>query len=306
MNKTLAPIVLFVYNRPWHTLQTLEALAKNELADKSHLIIYADGPKESANDDDLKKINEVRAIIRETDWCKTVEIIESDINQGLANSIINGVTTVVNKFGKIIVLEDDIVPSRGFLKYMNVALNLYEDNENVGCIHAWNYHLPKNKIANTTFFLKGTDCWGWGTWKRTWKLFNPDSTFLYNEIKNKNLIADFNRKHTINYYKMLEDQMNQLIESWAIRWDASLLIAEKYCLYPFAPLVKNIGFDNTGVHCGNLNIIQKPIKTLKINKIDVADSSWFYDLYKKYYIDSLEQKSRISKFKFAVQLLIGK
>ena len=137
--KRLAPIVLFVYDRPWHTHQTLEALKSNLLAENSLLIIYSDGPKEEATDEQLSNIKEVRKLIREKKWCGQVEIIESDCNKGLAASIINGVTKVVNEFGEIIVLEDDLVTSKGFLKYMNDCLELYASEETVGCIHAWNY-----------------------------------------------------------------------------------------------------------------------------------------------------------------------
>ena len=127
----LAPIILFVYNRPWHTEQTLRALMANELAAKSELYIYADGPKPNATDEQLQKIHEVRQLIRQEQWCDKVHIVESEKNKGLADSIIGGVTEIVNKYGKIIVLEDDIVPTTGFLQYMNDALEMYKDDEQV-------------------------------------------------------------------------------------------------------------------------------------------------------------------------------
>ena len=176
-----APIVLFVYNRPWHTLQTLNALMKNELADQHVLYIYSDGPKIKAANDEVKKIEEVRKLIRTKQWCKEVYIVESETNRGLADSIINGVTEIVNKHGKIIVLEDDLITSAGFLNYMNIALNLYKNEKNV--MHISGYMFPTEKKLPETFFLVFTSCWGWGTWDRAWQSFDLSARNLLSKVK---------------------------------------------------------------------------------------------------------------------------
>src|SRR3989339_698479 len=133
----LSPIVLFVYNRLEHTRKTIEALQKNELAKDSELFLYSDGPK---NEENIKKVNEVRKYINSIDGFKKVKIVEREINFGLARSIIAGVTDIVNKYGKIIVLEDDIVTSPYFLTFMNDALCLYENEEKV--MHISGYFFP--------------------------------------------------------------------------------------------------------------------------------------------------------------------
>lgn len=147
-----APIVLFLYNRPNHTKLTLNALAKNVEAIESELFIYCDGLKTGSSEKDADNVQAVRQIANEENRFKKVNVICREQNLGLANSIISGVTDVVNQFGRIIVLEDDIVPSIGFLKYMNEALDLYENEDKVGCIHAWNYDLDSTKFSDTTFF----------------------------------------------------------------------------------------------------------------------------------------------------------
>ena len=119
----LAPIVLFVYNRPWHTAQTLEALKKNYLALNSDLFIFSDGPK---NEQAKEKVFEVRKLLKTVTGFKKITIIEKETNIGLANSVINGVTEIINEYRKIIVIEDDIITAPYFLKYMNNALDLYE------------------------------------------------------------------------------------------------------------------------------------------------------------------------------------
>ena len=164
---SLAPIVLFVYNRPQHTLKTLEALMQNELAEMSELFIFCDGPKADATKQDQVRINEVRELVKKKNWCKKVIIRESHANKGLADSIVAGVTEIVNRYGKIIVLEDDIVTSKGFLKYMNEALNLYEDEPKVMQISG--FMVPSKVELDETGFFRCPASWGWGTWSLSWK-----------------------------------------------------------------------------------------------------------------------------------------
>ena len=147
----LAPIVLFVYNRPWHTAQTVEALQKNTLADKSELFIYSDAAK---NSEVALYVKKVREYIRNISGFRKVTIMEREKNWGLANSIIDGVTTIVNKYGKIIVLEDDLVTSPYFLRFMNEALEMYENEESVASIHGYIY--PIEGLPET-FFIRGAD-----------------------------------------------------------------------------------------------------------------------------------------------------
>jgi len=241
----LAPIVLFAYNRPEHTRWTLEALQKNELADESDLYFFSDGAK---NETAKQQIVQVRNYIRSVTGFRKVEIIERSENWGLARSIISGVTEIVNKYGKIIVLEDDLVASPFFLKYMNEALDLYEREDNVISIHGYIY--PVKEKLPETFFLRGADCWGWATWKRGWEIFEPDGNKLLMELKDKKLTKEFDFDGSYPYVKMLEDQIADKNNSWAIRWYASAFLANKLTLYPGESLVHNSGFDGSGTHSG--------------------------------------------------------
>jgi putative methyltransferase (TIGR04325 family) len=307
ISELLAPIVIFAYNRPDHLHKTLEALSNNLFADLSRLIIFCDGPKDNCSIEEREKINQVRKIAKLKKWCGLVEIYELEKNKGLSNSIIDGVTKIVNDYSKIIVLEDDIVPSIGFLKYMNEALNMYENENQVGCIHAWNYSFPKNNKKESTFFLKGGDCWGWATWKRGWNLFNSKGEELINEIKSKKLEYSFNRNGTIDFMAMLQNQINGLNDSWAIRWHASLFVHEKFCLHPVTPIVQNIGLDNSGTHCKDLEIVQNSVDFIELNKIHVEDSQWFYINYAKLINRNLLPEKSINirkKLKHGLKLII--
>lgn len=242
---TLAPIVLFVFARPGHTRQTLDALAANELAEQSDLIIYADAAR---NENEIKRVQEVRDIIHAEKDFRSVTVIERETNYGLARSIIDGVTQVCSSHGRVIVLEDDMVTSSCFLRYMNEALTLYEPVEKVISIHGYVY--PLDGALPDTFFLRGADCWGWATWQRGWALFDSDGGTLLKQLKKRKLCRAFDFEGAYPYTAMLKAQIAGRNNSWAIRWYASAFLNEKLTLYPGRTLVHNIGNDNSGTHCG--------------------------------------------------------
>lgn len=249
MDSRLAPIVLFVYNRPLHTRQTLEALSKNILADKSVLYIFADGAKAGASEKDITKIAEVRSIAKTGKWCKEVYLIERKENLGLANSVIQGVTEIISKHGKVIVLEDDLVTGKGFLKYMNTALGKYEFQEQV--MQVSGHCFPSKDIlkANSSFFIPLTTSWGWGTWKRAWNKFDPMAKGYEALRSDKKMKHAFNLDGGYLFSDMMFNQMDAgKINSWAIRWWWCVFREKGLVLFPDKSLVANIGYDVQGTH----------------------------------------------------------
>ncbi|MBP5592315.1 glycosyltransferase [bacterium] len=246
---TLAPIVLFVYNRPWHTQQTVEALQKNDWAAESDLFIFADGAK-TENDE---KVNEVRKYIKTITGFKSITIFEKEKNCGLANSVIAGVAEIINKFGKVIVVEDDIVTSKYFLKFMNEALNFFENDERIFSVSGYTYHaktmeIPRN-YKHDIYLSYRHGSWGWGTWKDRWESVDWDITDFKEFCKNPKLQNAFNRGGA-DMSNMLKAQMEGKIDSWAIRFDYSLFKQNKFNIRPVKSLVTNVGLDNSGTHTG--------------------------------------------------------
>ncbi|MEJ2452108.1 MAG: glycosyltransferase [Gammaproteobacteria bacterium] len=241
-----APIILFVYNRPVHTRRAVEKLLQNAEVCDSELFVYSDAPK---NPEAGEAVREVRAYIRTISGFRSVNIIERDKNWGLAASIIDGVTSVVNKYGRIIVLEDDLVVSPHFLGYMNAALERYQDNERIMQISG---HIFPAKLAATTdaVFLSMTTSWGWATWTRAWKHFDTDAKG-YAQLKQDAVLQKrFNLDGAYDYFSMLEAQLSGRVDSWAIRWYLSVFMLGGLVLFPVKSLVKNVGFDGSGTHCG--------------------------------------------------------
>ncbi len=264
----LAPIVLFVYNRPEHTKKTLNALFNNKLANQSELYIFSDGIKKGANKEETKKINDVRNVITSKKWCKIVNIIEAKDNKGLANSIINGISTILDKYGKAIILEDDIVTSPRFLEFMNKNLDYYKDEQQVFGISGYCY--PNKKINETTYFLPIGSSWGWATWLDKWNQISFNAQELLNIIDKRKLqkTMDFNG---YRFYEMLKTHANSSIDTWDIQFYTSFFLQNGLFLFPNVSLVQNIGFDSSGIHCsedGFLGIVEnKMIKDY--NKIPI-------------------------------------
>jgi hypothetical protein len=215
------------------------------LASESNLFIYADGAKDSTLQE---AVNEVRNYIRSIQGFKQITLMERSENWGLARNIINGVTTQVNRYGKVIVLEDDLVVAPYFLQFMNDALEVYKNEPRVGHIQACDF--TQDTTLPDTFLIKWTGSWGWATWDRAWKHFNPNGNELLQELEERKLtyVFDFNGKY--GFTRMLRRQIEGKNNSWAIRWNASLFLKDILSLNVGRSLVQNEGFDGSGTNCG--------------------------------------------------------
>ncbi|TKC03428.1 glycosyltransferase family protein [Pedobacter cryotolerans] len=258
--QNLAPIALFVYNRPQHTERTVKFLKQNELAADSRLFIFSDGAKTDA---DADKVAEVREFIKKIDGFKSIEIVESKTNLGLANSVIAGVTRLNAAYGKVIVFEDDLISSPYTLTYFNEALNRYRDEEKVMHIGAYMYVLSDKNLPDS-FFYRAATSWGWATWDRAWQHFEPNIDTLLKKFDSKKK-SEFAIEGTMNFWKQMQDFKKGKNNSWAIRWYASIFLKGGLTLNPSQSLVNNIGHDGTGVHSGlndiyNVIINPQPIK----------------------------------------------
>jgi hypothetical protein len=275
-----APIVIFAYKRAEHLIKVLSALSRNQLAIYSHLIIYCDGPKNTTEVFECEKVYDIACNVR--GFC-TVKVIKRDNNIGLANSLISGVSDVLNIYDRAIIIEDDIFVGDYFLDYMNNALNIYGNNYNVAAIHGYMY--PVRVVLPNTFFLKGADCWGWATWRRAWNCFEPNGNKLLEKLIANNLTKEFDLNGAYPYTKMLKDQIAGKNNSWAIRWQASVFLNNMYTLYPGKSLVVNIGHDNSGTHSGTTDIFNVEVyqKQINVEKQKVEECEEALNAVIKYY-----------------------
>jgi hypothetical protein len=241
---SFAPIVLFVYNRLDHTKKTIEALQKNELADQSELFIYSDAPK---NEQVVSSTNSVRQYLRCISGFKKVTVIERETNFGLAKNIIKGVTEVCNRYGKVIIIEDDVVTSPQFLTFMNTALDKYINEPSVWHISGWNYPIDPDGLGDA-FFWRAMNCWGWATWADRWQYFVKDPGHLV-ENWDKGKVKRFNLDGAYNFWLQVKLNHSGKINTWAIFWYSTIFANAGLCLNPAQSLVANIGHDGSGENC---------------------------------------------------------
>lgn len=244
----IAPIALFTYNRLLHTQRTINALRNNRLASQSELIVYSDGP---ADQDTEHEVKQVREYLRGIAGFASVRIVEHDRNYGLAKSITEGVTEICERYGRVIVLEDDLVTSSHFLDFMNLALQHYEHTKEVWHVSGWNYPIDARGLDDA-FLYRTMNCWGWATWADRWNHFDKDPERLVHEWDEPK-IYKFNLDGAHNFWNQVIRNHQGNISTWAIFWYATIFENGGLCLNPARSYVQNIGIDGTGINCGTSN-----------------------------------------------------
>lgn len=244
-----APIVLFVYKRAEHTRKCLEALNHNEGIENTDLIIYSDGPREEKDDISVKEVREYIKMFAQVSSFRHVEIVESPVNKGLARSIISGVSNVMNQYGKAIVVEDDLVTSTDFWRFMDGALQYYENYPQIGSVSGCTYPIKYlEDYKKDIYVIRKGECWGWATWKERWDEVDWDVCDFTEYKKNRKLRKQFNSLEC-GLDHMLISQMTGKIDSWAVRWCYHLFKRKLLTVYPAVSRTYNIGMDGTGEHC---------------------------------------------------------
>jgi len=276
----LAPICLFVYNRLEETKQTIRALKENYLASESDLFIFSDGPK---NEDSVEKVQSVRRYIENVDGFRSINIYKSNLNKGLATSIIDGVSEIINKYGKVIVLEDDLITSANFLNFMNQALIFYELDEKVFSISGFTLNLNSLQKHKQNFYWGyRASSWGWATWKDRWINIDWNVNDYEEFIRNRKFKNEFKKNRGSDMVAMLKAQNEGRIDSWAIRWCYNQFKSNSLTLFPKFSKVYNIGTDTNATHTKQKGRISQELDSgeqkifvfdneFKINKQIISD-----------------------------------
>lgn len=280
----LAPIALFTYARPHHTLRTLEALSKNRYAKQSQLYVFCDGPKTNSPEE-LALIQEVEDVVMSQKWCKEISVIQREKNIGLSLNITSGITEILQSYKKIIVLEDDIVTSQGFLQYMNDALDKYEHCDKV--MHISGYMFPV-KFANhqpQTHFYTAGSCWGWGTYSDRWALYENDPLVIRDFVLKHSAKEKFNMGGYANFYRQLSENINGQRHNWDIKWYGTMFMNQGLGLHPKVSLTQNIGNDSSGTNSPNTNYFRIPnlSQNCEVQDIPIAENPETLGLMRDYY-----------------------
>ena len=297
---TLAPIIIFSYDRPNHLQRTLDALAKNEYANQSLLFIYCDGAKEGAPDDQIKRIDENRRVAHTAFGFKSLMVIERSQNVGLKANIVGAVTEIVSRYGRVITLEDDIVTSPGFLRFMNEALEMYEYDTQV--MHVSGYMWPHRWPMPETFFYEVPyPGGGWATWARAWKYYDDDAAKLYHRWENN--WDEFNQFGGDYLQKQLVANYEGKMNTWFIKWHAVMLERSGLTLYPGKSLTNNIGFDNSATNsCITNKFDVTPVESIKVKRMPIRECRMaaheIYAFYQGRWYNKRRREALLKKIQF--------
>ena len=260
---TPAPIILFCYNRPHHLKKTVTALLENPLANQSKLIVYSDGAKSSENQ---SSVEEVRKYLKTVNGFESIDLHFSEKNTGLANSIINGVTQVLDKYGRAIIMEDDLICTSDYLEYMNNALQLYKDNPQIFSVSGYSFGVvPPSDYNEETALVFRASSWGWATWKDRWEKVDWNVSDFQEFRQNPKRIDELKNAGE-DIVPMIIKQQLGIIHSWAVRWTYHHVKHNGYCLIPIKSKIQNIGTDGSGTNFTSktsrydLDLDNKPVK----------------------------------------------
>jgi hypothetical protein len=247
MTAKKTPVALFTYNRPDHTGRLLDSLSRCHRLDEIQLTIYCDGAKSEA---DRASVEASRTLVQSRAALFKAELVERPEHLGLAKSIVAGVSDLCRAYGRVIVVEDDLVLSPDFIDYMLQALDRYQDAPQVYQVSGFMF--PIDLPATTdAIFLPLTTTWGWATWARAWQRFEWQPTGILDALDDPAVQRQFDLKGTYPYTAMLRDRLAGRNDSWGILWWWTVFQKRGIVLYPKESLVVNEGFDGSGVHCGN-------------------------------------------------------
>ena len=249
---SLAPVVLFVYNRLAQTKHSVESLARNDLAKETDLFIFSDGPKSHLQ---KGRVEMVRNYIGTLEGeFKSIAITYRNRNLGLAKSVISGISEIFSKYNKVIVLEDDLISSPNFLNYMNQTLDYYTSNDKIFSISGYSFPLmiPED-YKYSVYFLRRASSYGWGTWKNRWDGVDWEVKSFTQFISNKKMQKRFNLGGP-DLTRMLKKQMDGKIDSWAIRWCFNQFMKNQLTVYPTQSKIQDIGYGKDATHVNKYDL----------------------------------------------------
>lgn len=239
-----APVALFCFNRPDHLRRTIKSLQRCEGYAQHRIIVFGDAARTPA---DAGRVAATRSVAAEL-LGRDAELRFAEENRGLSRSIIDGVSEILQRHGRVIVVEDDLLLGKGFLRYLNNALSFYNDDPRVYQISGYAFEVPTFADRSESLLLPLTTTWGWATWSRAWRAFDPKAEGWQQLARDRELRRRFNLDGAYDYAGMLENQMHGRLDSWGIRWYWSVFKAGGLSCFPPRSLVANLGLDGTGTH----------------------------------------------------------
>ena len=291
-------VVVLAFNRPDHVKRLMGTLEQNAEFPELPILAFVDGPR---NEHDQWLIEEVVNVL--TTARPDALVIQQTSNLGVAKSVTGAVTAALDSYDRVIVVEDDLEVSPYFLRFMTEGLETYEKDPRVISIHG--YTIPMKNIPTSTYFLRGSDCWGWATWRRAWKHYRNDAGQMIRELRDNDPKNGFTFSRSSNHLELLQLADAGEIDSWAIRWHAATYLWGGLTLHPSRTLVRNGGMDGSGRHSGSTEIYDSELADgpIRVEEGPAEPCALAYREYKKFYRRRSRSK-RVRKAKTVLDQII--
>lgn len=235
------PVLALVFNRPAVTRRLLAALRAGRPA---QLFVSADGPRHG-HPADRDRCRETRQLVGEVDWPCEVRTLFRERNAGLQAAVVSAIDWFFDHVSAGIVLEDDCLPSPDFFPFAGELLDRYAEASQVMHVSGLNMR-PGDAFGCCSYgFASVGHIWGWATWRRAWRLYDPTladwpamrhefgagAPALRRALGRKFASAHAGRKFT-----------------WARAWYYAIVRHGGVAVIPAVNLVTNIGFGADATH----------------------------------------------------------
>lgn len=238
-------IIFIIFNRPRHTKLVFESIKKQR---PKKLFIIADGPRNTHLGEDIL-CEQARKITSQIDWDCSVYRNYSDINLGCKNRIVTGLNWAFSLTDEAIILEDDCLPHDDFYTFCQLLIEKYRDTEDIFSISGSNFHDGMKFSSASYYFSKYAACWGWATWARAWKFYDPSLSFWpeYSSSKEWEMVMQ-NLEERKYWEPLINQTYNNQIDTWDYQWSVSIWKKNGINITPNVNLVSNIGFGPDATH----------------------------------------------------------
>lgn len=247
MNKHKIPVAFFAYNRPIHTIKSLNSLSACHRKEDFEFYFFLDAAKSTS---DAPSVEETRKVLIEKSETFSAKVISRRSNLGVAKSIVDGVSSLCESHGRVVVIEDDLTVAPDFLHFMASALEYYQDCPEVMQVGAYTIAPPSEPRNEDAFLLPVTTAWGWATWASAWTKFSWIPEGWPGSFEDSEWRARFEINGAADYVSMLEETLEGRNDTWDIFWWYAVSRNAGEVVYPLRSLVSNEGFDGSGIHCG--------------------------------------------------------
>lgn len=257
-------IIVIAYNRHKSLKRLLDSINEAEIDNGTTIIISIDKSNNPL----------VEEYANNFEWkYGEKKVVSHKDNLGLRKHIL-GCGSYLDFYDAIIILEDDLVVSKGFFAYASQAVKKYYNNTDIAGISLYSFGVNYQTFYSfipqpsefDTYFMQCAQSWGQVWMKNQWKEFETWYSLHNNDIFDSSILPD--------------SICSWSSKSWLKYHTRYCIETGKYFVYPYLSLSSNCG--ETGTHLKfSSPVFQRPLadhkETYQYNLPDLTEEVVKYD-----------------------------